>query len=176
METMTEFTERLGVTMTAEPATHNPNMGDPIPDAAHWTCTLKHGDRELSVPYSMGPAHKTVTRQAMLVFRGVIPEGWKTGERMPMTLGGRSLDVTEAEKRCKPTEPDLPGVLDCLASDAASIENARCFEDWASEYGYDDDSRKAHTIYEVCQKQAAELARFIGEADFQALLFETERE
>jgi hypothetical protein len=39
-------------------------------------------------------------------------------------------------------DPRAEDVLDCLASDAAGFENARSFEEWASEYGYDTDSRR----------------------------------
>lgn len=176
METIAEYIERHGITMTAEPATHNPNMSDWDKDANHWLCTFKRGDRELSTPYSQGSAHRTVTRQAMLQFAGCIPEGWKTGERMPQGFGGRTLAVAEAERLCKPTEPDAANVLDCLASDAAGIENARSFEDWAGEYGYDEDSRKALDTYLLCQAQAAKLSQFLGAEAFQALLFDTERE
>src|SRR5690606_24873840 len=40
-------------------------------------------------------------------------------------------------------EPTVNDVLDCLASDSASIENPPHFEDWASELGYNADSRSA---------------------------------
>ena len=33
-------------------------------------------------------------------------------------------------------EPKAASVLDCLASDSASIDNARGFEDWCSDFGY----------------------------------------
>ena len=72
-------------------------------------------------------------------------------------------------------EPTAAEVLDCLASDASGIENARSFEDWASEYGYDTDSRKAERIYKVSERQTAKLAQFMGDA-YNALLWETERE
>lgn len=73
-------------------------------------------------------------------------------------------------------EPDIYEVLDCLASDAAGIENARDFDDWCSEYGYDTDSRKAERIYHTCQRQAASLRRLLGDDAYQALLWDTERE
>lgn len=70
--------------------------------------------------------------------------------------------------------PKADDVLDCLASDAAGVENAQSFEDWASEYGYDADSRKAHRTYTICKRQAERLRKFVGD-EYQALLFETER-
>jgi hypothetical protein len=71
--------------------------------------------------------------------------------------------------------PEAADVLDCLASDAAGIENAQGFEDWCSEYGYDVDSRKAERIYKTCQRQASKLKAFLGESEYEALLWNVER-
>lgn len=70
--------------------------------------------------------------------------------------------------------PTVEDILDCLASDAARVENARSFEEWASECGYDPDSRKALKTYETCVKQANELKSFLG-IQYQILLYGTER-
>lgn len=43
-------------------------------------------------------------------------------------------------------EPDAASVLDCLASDASTVDGCNGFEDWASELLYDVDSRKAEQI------------------------------
>ena len=70
--------------------------------------------------------------------------------------------------------PKLEEVIDCLASDASGVENARGFEEWRGEYGYDTDSRKAEKTYKACQRVCDQLKRLVGE-DYQALLFDTER-
>ncbi len=72
-------------------------------------------------------------------------------------------------------QPQADDVLDCLASDSAGLENARDFEDWAAEYGYDADSRKAEKIYRVVERQTAKLKGFLGEDLYNELLWETER-
>ena len=72
-------------------------------------------------------------------------------------------------------EPKLADVLDCLASDAAGYENASTFEDWAEEYGYDTDSRKAERMYRTIKRQAEQLRRTIGDEAYQTLLWEMER-
>jgi hypothetical protein len=72
-------------------------------------------------------------------------------------------------------KPTLEEVLDCLASDGAGYENARSFEEWASEYGYDTDSRKAERTYKAIAKQAEALKRVLGEELYKALLWDTER-
>lgn len=71
--------------------------------------------------------------------------------------------------------PQAEDVLDCLASDAASVENARGFEDWADELGYDTDSRKAERTYDVCRQQANHLRRFLGAQLYTTMLFGVER-
>lgn len=77
-------------------------------------------------------------------------------------------------------QPKLRDVLDCLAADAAGIENAQGdFASWASEYGFDTDSRKAERTFRACQRQAQKLERMLsgqGDDAFNTLLFNTERE
>lgn len=73
-------------------------------------------------------------------------------------------------------EPTLASVLDCLASDASSIENTQGFEDWASDMGWNADSRKAERTYKICEAQAKRLRSFLGEEAYQQLLWNTERE
>lgn len=72
-------------------------------------------------------------------------------------------------------KPELYEVLDCLAADAAGYENARSFEEWCGEYGYDTDSRKAERTYRTIEKQADSLKRLLGEELYKALLWDTER-
>lgn len=72
-------------------------------------------------------------------------------------------------------DPDLESVLDCLASDASGYENARSFEEWADEYGYDTDSRKAERTYHAVAKQSAALKRVLGDDLYETLLWNTER-
>ena len=71
--------------------------------------------------------------------------------------------------------PQADDVLDCLASDSAGHDNARDFENWAAEYGYDTDSRKAEKIYRVVERQAAKLNVFLGDDLYNELLWDTER-
>lgn len=72
-------------------------------------------------------------------------------------------------------EPELEEVLDSLASDAAGYLNARDFEDWASEYGYDTDSRRAEKTFAAVGQQVADLRRLLGQPALEELAFKTER-
>lgn len=75
----------------------------------------------------------------------------------------------------KGAAPDPGDVLDCLASDAAGIDNARGFEDWCADYGYDSDSRRAEKIYKACERQARKLENFLGSDALHTLMYDTER-
>jgi len=71
--------------------------------------------------------------------------------------------------------PEAGDVLDCLASDASSIENAKGFEDWANDMGWDSDSRKAEKIFNACKSQAVKLKEFLGDESYQELLWNVDR-
>lgn len=74
-----------------------------------------------------------------------------------------------------PSLPEASEVLDCLASDASRYENAQSFEDWASEYGYDEDSRAAEKIWRQVKRQSEQLKRTLGTEAYEELLWNTER-
>lgn len=60
----------------------------------------------------------------------------------------------------------LPDVHDAIASLVldAGVLDASSFENWAAEYGYDTDSRKAKATYRACLDIALKLRAGIGEA------------
>ncbi len=66
--------------------------------------------------------------------------------------------------------PNAFGVMDCILSDAAGWESADGFEDWAGEYGYDTDSRKAEKIYKAVEKGRNKLETLLGE-DYETFLY-----
>lgn len=74
-------------------------------------------------------------------------------------MGGHSISHTEVNdiitKRVqvksdmfKLLPPKLDDVLYCLVNDAEALD--MCFEDWADNYGFDTDSKKAEKIYQSC--------------------------
>lgn len=99
--------------------------------------------------------------------------GWKeaTHFRVTLRMKGKQLTTYFSHGYGISGEPTADSVLEALASDSSGIENARSFEEWAGEYGYDTDSRKAETIYKVCEKQAEKLQRFLGDELYQILLW-----
>ena len=108
-----------------------------------------------------------------------------SGDQLPrnfectITMIGRGyhepMTVYFSQGSAHKKSPTLADVLACLASDASGVDNARSFEDWASEYGYDTDSRKAEKTYNICVQQAQELKALLGQDVYDQLLYGTER-
>lgn len=99
--------------------------------------------------------------------------GWKEANHFKVTLRakGKQLSTYFSQGYGIAGEPTAESVLEALAFDSAGIENARSFEEWASEYGYDTDSRRAEQIYKICEKQADKLKRFLGDELYEILLW-----
>lgn len=53
----------------------------------------------------------------------------------------------------------LEEVLECLQADVTEDS----FEEWADDFGYDHDSRRAHKIWTACVAQTANLRRLLGD-------------
>jgi hypothetical protein len=89
------------------------------------------------------------------------------------TEHGTKARVTALGARCyvtgdKPIVPDICDVVACLVSDASAID-CRSFEDWASDLGYDTDSRKAEATYRACLETGLALRASLGNAGFAKL-------
>ncbi|MGA9884441.1 MAG: hypothetical protein WBQ34_12045 [Candidatus Acidiferrales bacterium] len=147
-----QFIKDNRISMTAERTDNNPNMDDAA-NMDHWKVVLT---------------------------RRVLKEGFDTWRGYKGKLGDCQYSTRKlttyfsmgyGHNGKAPTAAD---VLDCLASDAASIDNARSFEDWASDFGYDADSRKAEKLFKTCEHAAKRLRSFMGD-EYESLLYNTER-
>lgn len=102
----------------------------------------------------------------------------------------KSFSVYFSQGSVHMNDPTLANVLDCLASDASGFETARPmkneynenqydwpmhFSNWAEEYGYDTDSRKAEKTFKAIKRQSEQLRRTLGAEAFEELLYNTER-
>lgn len=177
MKTITEFIAEHGVTMTATPVPANPYT-DSMPNGSlHFHVILeKSGGRPMTTYFSVGPGivENWVAEHGKRKF-GVV--GGLTREEYKRLRYRRTIAVEAFYNANKANyRPDLASVLDCLASDSVSVENSPVFEDWADEFGYDTDSRKAEKTFQACCEQARTLRALLGPATFDILLYETERE
>ena len=96
--------------------------------------------------------------------------------KVTLRAAGRQMTLYFSQGYGISGEPTAADVLNCLASDAASVENNNLtgFEGWASDLGYDPDSRKAEKIFKTIEKQAERLKKFLGEELYKTLLWDTE--
>jgi hypothetical protein len=147
--TIQDFIRAQGLTMFARPATANPHMAGMPAGSRHFMCEIRKVPRGgLASP---GDSQRLA------------------GERIPSML------VPFSQGPALKDPPELAGVLDCLASDASGVENARTFEEWCAEYGYDADSRAAERTYNAVAQQTEALRSLLGADGLRVLMYEIER-
>ncbi len=71
----------------------------------------------------------------------------------------------ECEKGRHVPEPDVCDVFYCLIAEG-DVLSASGFEEWADNFGYDTDSRKAEAIYKECLEHAIKLHAAVGATAF----------
>ncbi len=131
------------------------NSGEKFP-SLNWKVTLYKDQREiLRFDYSQGSGHAPSYKQRMVAHdvRMVAHEcekGYKAREVAGSFYNSKKID-----------SPTLADVLYSISMDADAIDFAT-FEDWASEFGYEKDSRKAETIYKTCLEYGLKLRSAIG--------------
>ena len=115
-----------------------------------WSITLEFEGRIMTTSYSTGIGHRVATPGTEKIWNGYsTPEGNMSAEKA--ALRGFS----------KPGKVDLADVVSSLILDSSALDDS--FEDWASNLGYDADSRKALATYLACQKHGAAARRLLGE-------------
>jgi hypothetical protein len=147
--TIDQFVTDNGITIKCARTDRNSNMPDSL-DMDHWKVRLRR-DTDTAV-----------------IVNGAVDMSRSDRVRV-MTL---TFSKGSGHNGAEPTADE---VLDCLASDAAGVENTSDFEDWCSDYGYDADSRKAEKIYKACVHQSERLKTFLGDDLYEQLLWNTER-
>jgi hypothetical protein len=103
---------------------------------------------------------------------------WTAANHYKVTLlcGNRRFTTYFSQGYAHTSGPKAADVLDCLASDVSGFINARSFEEWCGEYGYDTDSRKAERTYRVIESQKDKMKQWLGSfATLEELCFNTER-
>lgn len=66
-------------------------------------------------------------------------------------------------------EPRKKDVLESLLLDASGYDNAKNYEDFADEFGYDPDSRKGEKVYNACGKVSKNMHRLFTKDELSAL-------
>jgi hypothetical protein len=92
-----------------------------------------------------------------------MPSG-STHWKVTLKRGKRRLTIPFSMGPGCRSEPQAAEVLDCLLSDANGYENCGGnFEEWASEYGFDADSRTARKTFNAVAASTQKLETFLGE-------------
>lgn len=173
-QTIEQFIAEHGLTMTSELVPENPNMDDMPKGSQHYYCTIvmESGEKSLSVYYSVGPH---IVENWLFKHGPKVAWTANEGAKRREVLRGRDtfgkkeyFDATRKKYR-----PELADLLNCLASDAPGTEDS--FEDWAANYGYDEDSRKAENTFRIDCKQARELRYLLGREAYETLVYQIER-
>jgi hypothetical protein len=89
---------------------------------------------------------------------------WTAGARawtVRLLYAGRTLTTPFFQGPAHSQPPSAADVLHCLSTDARAGEWS--FENFCSDFGYDEDSRKARATWEACKKTSAELHALLGD-------------
>ena len=163
----------------------------PDPDRLSYTVEVYYKDRlVLTTPYSMGKAWCPGYNYKGTVpdkFRGhnyysQTPEGRKYRTATPNERRKQFVDALttfecqhgvagrftpwngfEPKRPIQPILPELKDVMSCLLLDS-DVLNYLSFEDWAYNFDYDPDSRKAEEIYRTCLAHALALKNTVPES------------
>lgn len=174
-ETLQECMNRYGLSVRSEfvPFSRSRNAkpdAKPSDRSLNWRVTLVQryensaGDARyrdiVTADYSAGIAHCPGYRQGMKWTAGnaaIIEKETETGRKCKMYTANL-FHVTPSGPAIEPKAAD---VVRSLALDADVLNHAD-FESWASEFGYDKDSRSAEKIYRACLEIALKLQAGLG--------------
>lgn len=169
-ETLLAAMAKHGITVTAEfvPWSQSRNKGEKSP-SLNWRVTLNRNSMPgaeplprpiLTTDYSAGMGHCPSYKQGRLSVDtdAAIRSECETGrsfkrefDRVYKTAGGTKL------------EPKPADVMHSLILDSDVIDHPT-YESWASDFGYDEDSRKGEAIYRACLEIALKLRAGLGES------------
>lgn len=163
-EAMQAIMDREGITLESVfvPFSRSRSAGDKLPNL-NWTVTLKKAGRAIvTTDYSAGQAHCPAYESPKYGVPHFMSIDRDTALRFECE-NGRTYKGTLDFGTSAPILPDAVDVLWSLTRDA-DVLDAGGFENWASDYGFDADSRKAEATYRACLEIALKLRSGLGDA------------
>lgn len=169
--------EQLGLTFEYKfvPFSQSRNKTNKSP-SLNWLVTLKRGNNSMSFDYSAGCGHCPANKLKFKpngnmpfdyhkeLMKRAIADEWEVGVAMKVLHHSqRPYDATN--KKILPKDADI---IYSIVLDASAIDSGS-FEEWASEFGYDTDSRAAEAVYKACLDTALKLRAIIGDAGLRTL-------
>ena len=159
------FIESLGLIIqsTFVPRSQSRNKAEEDP-SLNWLVTLSKGKKAMTIEYMKGMGHIPGYRQTwgkLSYDQQRQQDSYKltceTGKLYRLMV---NMDIYLPTDKRVP-DPTLEEVLYCVALDSAVL-NYSSYEEWAHEFGYEEDSRKGEQTYQACIKQALQLKALIG--------------
>lgn len=146
----------LGMVVEFVPFSQSRNKHEKSP-SLNWRVSLyKSGKLFLTTDYSAGCGHAPSYKQN------------DNSKARDILVRNECETGHNAQGFRKAIKPDLADVLYSLVSDSDVID-CGSFEEWAGNYGYEVDSRKAESTYRQCLEIALKLRNAIGEDGLQRL-------
>ena len=94
---------------------------------------------------------------------------WQSKPHAQFINKQRWADVAAKLAKSQKVTPTLNDVCHSLLSDGTAFFDGQCFEDWAADFGYSDDSIKAKETFEACDKIGRELSRALSRDELDGL-------
>lgn len=141
-----------------------PGVDDDWPHIAYVVSLMLNGKVVLNTPYKMGVGHVKWPKTFEQIPRGGDVPVFNTLRHNPGAQLKNKLEHATAAAllaRLQKVTPSLCDVMHSLITDGEAFFNAQSFEDWASDFGYDSDSRSAEAIYRACDSIGRKLAQGI---------------
>lgn len=177
-----EWAVKNGITFNAEfvPQQLSRNSAEKDP-SINWRVTITRGKRGMATDYTQGigrvpgwPQHYKL-RNALAKHQRVL--GALASEKGRYFASGEKLEPASTARlerwlfdeslnygvcELDLPLPDFADVLYGLLMDSEAYDSDT-FEEWADNYGYDTDSRKAEKIYDACREIARDLRCVLGQ-------------
>lgn len=157
----------IGLEYKAEfvPQSRSRNQDDTQP-CLNWKITISKGRASITTDYMQGcahcPAYKKFSRDKFLQTAAI------KGECETGRVHKEIFREQVRETRDRVPAPLLRDVLYSLAMDADVLNHAS-YEEWAGNFGYDEDSRKGEKTYNDCMKIALQLKQIACLEDLQQI-------
>lgn len=155
--------EQLGFAMTSDiPAGR---VEDDWPCVSYNVSLVFKGKHVLHTPFRLGIGHVNIKKarpdsicehwtndEASMIY------AWQRNPSVKFKDPQNQANIAAKLARKQGVKPNLAEVLHCLVMDGEAFFQAQSFEQWAAEFGYDLDSRKAEGIYRTCDATGRKLA------------------
>jgi hypothetical protein len=146
----------------------------------NWTVTLKRNRVELTTDYMQGSGHVPIGKlpKGSEYWRNslkaaIINESVETGKvyYINSEYDGHQMTARGLKTRFRNgliPKPSLKEVLWCLLTDSDVLQHDS-FESWASDFGYDTDSREAEKVHQACMKIALKINQMFSNDELEQL-------